>query len=72
MPEPRRIVDKETLVIHYSALYPNDSSAIPANGYEYTRCNVYYDRFRYHEAGGLITQPSDVTCVFCLGAIDEQ
>lgn len=70
--EPRRVVDKETFIIHYSALSVNDTSAIKTNGYEYTKCGVYYDGLHYHEAGLLLSQPSDVTCVFCIGDVDAQ
>ena len=68
--EPRRIVDKATFITHYSAMDRGDTSAITANGYELTKCDLYFNGTQWHEAWR--SPPNNVVnCALCLGAMED-
>lgn len=60
----RRIVDKETSITHYS-VYGFDQ-----HGYELTKCELFFYATTWHLAWR--SRPNDdVTCLLCLGAVDD-
>lgn len=70
MSAERLIVEKATCITHISALERDDTSAIPQNSYELTKCDLYLDGTKWHPSWR--SPPNNVaTCVFCIGAMDD-